>query len=217
MSENTTSEALPTDFENAFDDWIGGATISKRSVLIYGKPGLFADFEQLEREHNVASEIEKHEKSLGGTELAAIEVKMQTLYDEWQASKSTWVVRALDADQFEELRAQFDAPDEPVEPAKGADDAAKAAYAKAVKAYERETIRIANELNLAIIAKAVTRIEFANGKSADSISVEQLRTMGKRLGERQLLSLINASQLAMYQEPEIPAFFSRDSSEEDLT
>jgi len=42
---------MSDDFSDAFDDWIGGASISKRSLVIFGKPGLYARMQELEREY----------------------------------------------------------------------------------------------------------------------------------------------------------------------
>lgn len=239
----TPSEPIPADFEgDAFDEWIDGATVSKRSVAIYGKPGLFAEYEQLERDLEVAQAAAKGGEEMGGSESKRIERRLGEIYAEWMDSKSNWVVRALSEDDFDAIKEQMaeegivepDPLPEPVPPkdlpAKRTDqqgkthtlktaeyETAKAEYDATLPDHTKAVTAYADELNFRIIATSVDRIDFASGRVQDSITVEQLRKLKKRLGERQLLSLISASQLAMYQEPEIPAPFSRTSSEDDQT
>jgi hypothetical protein len=235
----TASEPIPTDFEgDAFDDWIGGATVAKRSVAIYGKPGLYAEYQELERERERIEAENKAGGEMAGSGLARVDGRMAEIYDEWMESKSTWIVRALDEDQTKAIEAELgDGPLKPDElvkpaplPAKRTEqqakshtlrmqeyEAAKPAYDEAVKEYEAANDEYVTKLNLHIIAAAVERIDFANGRVQDSITVERLLSLKKKLGERQLLKLINASQLALLAEPEIHAPFSQDSSETDQT
>ncbi|MFC5676073.1 hypothetical protein [Aeromicrobium endophyticum] len=234
----SASESIAADFEgDAFDDWIGGATVSKRSVAIYGKPGLYAEYQELERELERIEAENKGGGEMAGSGFAKVTARMAEIYDEWIESKSTWIVRALDDDQTKELEAELGEgplkPDElvePVLPAKHTENQAKAhtlkmrAYEEAkplhdeaVKEHEAANAEYVTQLNLRIIAEAVERIDFANGRVQHSITVERLLSLKKKLGERQLLKLINASQLALLAEPEIHAPFSQDSSETDQT
>lgn len=239
----TASEPIPADFEgDAFDDWIGGATVSKRSVPIYAKPGLYAEWEQIERDIEIAEAEEAGGAELGGSESSKLKKRREEIYYEWMDSKSDWIVRALDEDDLKEITDELEAEGvvepaalkEPVEPkallAKHSDqqgkahtlatneyETAKAEYDAKLPDHQKAVTAYADELNLRIISVAVDRINFAAGRTQDSITVAQLRGLKKRLGERQLLKLIEASQLAMFQEPEIHAPFSRDSSEDDPT
>ena len=234
------SEALPADFDGAaFDDWIAGATVAKRSVVIYGKPGLYAEYEQLERDLEVAKSNEEHGAELAGSEVRRIERRMRELYDEWVASKSTWIVHALDDEALTALKEQEPAlvepeapkpPEEPVLPerptvqqqkshelARQAYEKAVAEHAAATKAHDRKHAAYAAEMNFRAIAAAVERVEFPDGRVAGEVSVGQLRAMHARLGEQQLLRLVTAIQLAGLTEPEIPAPFWSDGSEVDPT
>lgn len=239
----TESEAVPADFEgDAFDEWIGGATVSKRSVPIYGKPGLYAEWEQLERDIEIAEAAEAGGGEMAGSESKKLKKRLEEIYYEWMDSKSDWIVRALDEDDLKEITDELEAdgivePDKLIEPtapkpltAKHSDqqgkahtlatneyETAKAEYEAALPDHQKAVAAYADELNLRIISVAVDRIDFASGRTQDTITVEQLRGLKKRLGERQLLKLIQASQLAMFQEPEIHAPFSRDSSEDGPT
>jgi hypothetical protein len=236
--DTTASEAIPADLEgDAFDDWIGGATVSKRSVPIYGKPGLYAEYQELERERERIVAENKAGGEMAGSGLAKVDARLAEIYDEWIESKSTWIVAALDEDQTKAIEAELGEgplkPDElvePVLPAKHTEqqakshtikmqeyEAAKPAYDEAVKEYEAANAEYVTQLNLRIIAAAVERIDFANGRVQDSITVERLLSLKKILGERQLLKLINASQLALLAEPEIHAPFSSSDSQDDQT
>lgn len=244
MPDLTESEAIPADFDegDAFDDWIGGATISKRSVPIYAKPGLYAEWEQVERDIEIAEAEEAGGQELGGSGSSKLKKRREEIYHEWMDSKSDWVVRALDQDDLDAIVAEleeegFVEPEslvEPVEPkplpnkhteqqgkahtlAVNDYEAAKVEYDAALPDHQKAVGAYADELNLRIISAAVDRIDFASGRVQDGITVAQLRKLKKTLGERQLLKLMGASQLAMYQEPEIHAPFSQDSSEGDQT
>lgn len=241
MTEGFTPEdTTPADFSEAFDEWIAGATVSKRSVPIYGKPGLYAEYEDLERQLEKAQQLGEEQQEMAGSEIGRIQRRMEEIYHEWVDSKSTWVVRALNEDEVERIRKQEPELVEPVEPTKPkapealpdrpSDRQARAhtvaqqryeqelvEYETKRAAYEKELGEFSAEMNLRGIAAAVERIEFANGRVADGVTVEQVRQMKEKLGTRQITSLVTAAQLAAWSEPEIPAPFSRSSSKDDQT
>src|SRR5690554_2188570 len=64
----TPSESVPADFADVFDEWIGGATIAKRSVPIYGKPGLYAEFQDLERRLELLESLGEDGGEFAGSE-----------------------------------------------------------------------------------------------------------------------------------------------------
>src|SRR5690606_14927286 len=244
-------EAAPADFADVFDEWIAGASINKRSVTIYGKPGLAAEYEQLERDLEVAEEAEKHGAELAGSEVRRITARMEELYGEWQASKSTWTVRGVSSEMAERLKAAEPArvepeplvePKAPVLPERATEqqrkshtiamqeyDAKLAAYREALPEHTQAVEAFNDALNLRYITAAVLKIEFADGRTVEAevdddgavvvpaVTVAQLTKLRKRLGETQLLSLITASQAALLVEPEIPAPFSRRTSETEGT
>lgn len=212
------SEPVPVDFANAFDDWIGGASVSSRSVAIYGKPGLYAEYQKLERELAIAESTAKGEASIGDGAVDDVLGRMEALYEEWMASKSTWIVQAISEDKIGEIRDTVPFPDEPPAVADDADDAVvKAEHAKARAVFEKQFAKAQSESNMLILAAAVTRIEFAGGAVADGVTVDQLQSMKKALGSRQMLTLIQTATLASIEEPEIPSPFSRRSSKIDQT
>ena len=123
------SEPLTDDvFADAFDEWIGGSNFAKRSVLVFSKPGLMAEYEDLlRRKAYIADEDAAAqaagEESLGevsphADELAEIDERIREIAVEYEASKSTWVVRGLsDADREHVEKtleaAGFREPDQP--------------------------------------------------------------------------------------------------------
>jgi len=218
MNTPDIGTTVPVDFANAFDDWIGGAAIAMRSVEIYGKPGLFAEWEHLARLVDRAERLAEADESLAETgELADLRERQQALYDEWMASKSTWYVRALTQEQAKAVDDQIASYDDPKEPADNADEATREAYEAAVKEVEAKRDEANDERALRMIVAALDHVEFANGSRLDAITIEQLRVMRGKLGERQILTLMSAATAASYQEPEIPAPFSRRTSQTDQT
>lgn len=234
----TPSESVPADFDSIFDDWIGGATIAKRSVPIYGKPGLYAEYQELERRLELLDSL--GETEFAGSESSQIERRMRELHDEWQASKSTWTVRAVDFDELDELKAQEPALIEPKEPERPTAPAPLPAkhdvqdakrhtletqkyraemdqYDAAMAEFEPKVKAFNLELGYRTIAATVVKVEFADGRTLDRVTVEQVRRLRETLGERQIQSLITAAQLAALQEPEIPAPLSQRTSEDETT
>lgn len=105
---------------------------------------------------------------------------------------------------------------------KAAYDEQLAIYAPKIKAFQRE-------LNLHLVSAAVIKIEWPNGRTvsaemtddyemlAPAVNVDQLTRMRKRLGDLQIARLLQASQLATLEEPELTAPFSQSNSRDEAT
>lgn len=203
------SDPVETDFSDFFDEWIGGASPARRSVTIYGKPGLFAEFQQLQRQ----IDIEEAAAKSGGEEMAGSQVKkwrqrQEEIYDEWEASRTTWVLERTGEDAIEAAKSDLV---EPVEPADDASDQEKAAYAQAVEEYS-------DEINLRLIVASVVEVRDAQGEVRQkSVTVAQLRKMATVFGQPQMLRLMAGVTEATYGDTVIPAPFSQGSSEDDPT
>lgn len=225
------STPVPVEFDegNAFDDWIAGGSVAKRSVVVYANPGLYAEYQHLENEYAIAKAREADGAELAGSESEKILGRMEALYDEWMASRANWIVQALSQSRIRECEAMEPALTEPVEPPRpildaNASETAQrshtvkmqkfekeyAAYVKALEAYN-------DELNMRCLAAATERIEFADGRTVSEISVEQIRTMRATIGDLQVTKLASAVTLSTIEEPEIPAPFSLRTSEDDQT
>lgn len=241
MSEhNPMSEydpvSTPVDNEFALDEWIAGATVSKRSVRVYGKAGLFAEYEDLERDLAVALAVEKEAPGeMVGRESARIEQRMTELHEEWKASESTWTVRALTSDEVKECLEAEPAlkpptvPTPPVAPpalpAKHTDHQARVftvatqayevdvkSFQVAVDEYLRAMAEYQSALNIRLLAKGVERVEFGDGRVAHGITAEQLLKLRGAVGDLQISRLSKALTEAAATEPEVPAPFSLGTS-----
>lgn len=91
-------EAVPVDFN--LDDWLDGGSVSQRSIPIYSRPDLIADYEEWGRRYDAAEERAKDaidETALGeASDLEQLKAEGEEIYARWQASKADWRVRALD-------------------------------------------------------------------------------------------------------------------------
>lgn len=228
MTEPTDVTITPADFGDVFDDWIGGATLAKKSVDIYGRPDLYAEFEKLDRQlkAELAVRGDDDEPAMDDSVVSDLEQQLVDLYEKWEASKSTWTVRAMPRDAGKAIAREH--PDQTaVEPLpEDADETAVAAHQSAVDAFEAQS----DARNYAILEQVITRIEFSEGRVIEAviaddghtmvrpaITTKQLATMRARLGDWQYIKLIQASKLAASTEPVIPAPFSRTSSRSDQT
>lgn len=234
-------EAVPVDFD--LDAWLDGGSVSQRSVPIYSRPDLIADFEEWERRYALAEERAKgqsEETSLGDTdELDALKGEGEEIHAKWLASKAEWRVRALDDE--DEIRPitgrkpiyddlpEFPEP-EPKQPRDFGHGKPSEAYVAAHTAWrarrdaylaeqkpaqdglDKKRSEAEDEANLEMIAAAVVSIEFANGRTACGVTVDQLRKMRKVIGTRQVTRLLHAATLATMAEPTMPVPSSRTTS-----
>ena len=121
-------------------------------------------------------------------------------------------MQAVSDETINRLREDSGMPTEPVEPDEGADEAARAAYDAAYQKYGADLATATREMNLRILSESVSKIEFADGRTVDHVTVSQLRTLREKLGDRQILMLVNAATLATVEEPEMqPPFWQRRS------
>lgn len=211
----TDSTPVPGDFGDVFDAWIGGASIAKRAVTIYGQPGLRAEYDKLEAELRLAeAEVEQGVEMAGG-EAAAIRAKMGDVHARWVASKSLWTVQAIEPSRVEELRLEDPVLVEPVAPAPVPDDApeaVRAAAQTAVEAYRLALVRHRLEVAFRVAAEVVETIEYTDGRTQTGITVDQLRRLAGVLGSTQVFRLSNVAQVSGAGEVTVPAPFSRPSS-----
>lgn len=209
MAENITpdSEAVPVG-EDWFDQWLETGTVAQRSVPIYGRPDLFAKYEDLARRRAVEAEIEDEEKSLGDSTLADLDEEIASLYHQWQASKTVWYIRALQPDEIEEIREEVNFPEEP-KPGKDENEVAP----EVRREYEREAEAANTRANQIFVSRALVKVENNAGDVVQTkISPERVGVMRKKLGDQQILRLQAAAMVAATQEASIPVPFSQNSS-----
>lgn len=203
--ELNVGEPVPAG-DDWFDAWLNTGTVAQRSVEIYGRPDLFAEFEALERQLSVAKEIEESgDKVLGDTGVDTIEKKMEDLYAEWQKSKTTWFIRALTSSEVEKIKDDCGFPDEIP------DDADKDARKEHDKAVEAANTKANHEM----VARALVKVQNPSGDTVkDSITPAEVAVLQKKLGDTQILRLVAAAMVAMTQEVSIPVPLSRKNSKD---
>ena len=203
--ELNVGEPVPAG-DDWFDAWLNTGTVAQRSVEIYGRPDLFAEFEALERQLSVAKEIEESgDKVLGDTGVDTIEKKMEDLYAEWQKSKTTWFIRALTSSEVEKIKDDCGFPDELP------DDADKDARKEHDKAVEAANTKANHEM----VARALVKVQNPSGDTVkDSITPAEVAVLQKKLGDTQILRLVAAAMVAMTQEVSIPVPLSRKNSKD---
>lgn len=210
FTEIPASDAVPVG-DDWFDQWLETGTVAQRSVNVYGRPDLFAKYEDLERRRAVAAEVEDEEKSLGDSTLADLDEEISNLYKQWQDSKTTWYIRALQPEEINAVRDECNFPDEPKP---GKDE--KAVDPAVRREYEREADEANTRANQLMVSRALVKIENNAGDTVrESITSEQVGAMRSKLGDQQILRLVAAAMVAATQEVSIPVPFSRSSSKSD--
>lgn len=212
MADNITpdSEAVPVG-DDWFDQWLETGTVAQRSVPIYGRPDLFAKYEDLERRRQIAAEVDQEERSLGDSSLADIDEEINALYKQWQESKTVWYIRALQPDEIDAARDEVNFPEEP-KPA----DGEKEITAEVRREYEREAEAANTRANQILVSRSLVKIENNDGRVVqERITPEQVAVMRSKLGDQQILRLVAAAMVAATQETSIPVPFSRGSSKSD--
>ncbi len=225
MSEHAPE---PVDFDSEIDSWIAGGTVTKRSVEIYLDKAVHAEIDALLREHDL---LERELSQVGGDEslsdprLADLNARLEKLRDRREASKTTWIVRALTEDDFSEVRGQLpdapefpDAPEVPAALPEDATDADRAEHERAMAAvrasqaeweqYEQDSSEWTAQFNMVSVAKAVDEVRHANGKVAQGVTVKTLEGLRAKFGSKPLTRLMEAAAAASMEEPEIPGPFS---------
>lgn len=205
--ELDTGQPVDVDENSWFDSWLETGTVAQRSVEIYGRPDLFAQFEDLERKLAIAKEVEKAgEKTVGDTGVDTIIEQLESLYAKWQASKTTWFIRALTSAEIEEIREDCHFPEEPD----------KDATEDQVNAYRKANNKADTDANQRMVSRALVKVENPDGKVVkEAISPAEVAAMRSKLGDNQVLRLVAAAMVAMTQEVSIPVPLSRKNSKSD--
>lgn len=177
--------------------WIQSGTVATRQVTIYNNPALAAEYEALEAEMKAAEQ--DIEDAAGDAPMSArdpredIRARMADLYARWEASKSTWTVRALSDDDiddtYEQDKGGVPTPKQPVAPLPQAGKKALEDHAEKVSKWAKAVHEADRERTLHLIAKAVTSVETARG-TVDGVSVDQVRSLRDRPHGPQWVGLI---------------------------
>src|SRR5665647_481743 len=155
--------------------WIQSGTVATRQVTIYNNPALAAEYEALEAEMKAAEQ--DIEDAAGDAPMSArdpredIRARMADLYARWEASKSTWTVRALSDDDiddtYEQDKGGVPSPKQPVPPLPQAGKKALEDHAEKVTKWAKAVHEADRERTLHIIAAAVTCLLYTSPSPRD--------------------------------------------------
>jgi hypothetical protein len=196
--QDDESQPVPVEFD--LDEWLDGAQIQQRSVVVYGRPDLVGAIEDADRRLGVAQAAA--DGALADPDVDAIEAELGALSDLWEASKSTWYLSGLNAERVAEVEALAPLPDVPDDP---------------TPQQRAELEAAVNIQNLHWVANATVKIVAGNGAVKRGVTFEQVQKLAERLGTRQILALKTAAFLAQNGEPKVSVPFSRRKSENDPT
>lgn len=186
MSDQHTPGPALEEADFDLMDWIETGTIARRTVVVHNDPAAADRFLELEKrlaELGFDDEDDLADAPLGSpsvsSEVDAIRREHAELYARWEASRATWTVRAVSEEEVEAIVAAIPAPKMPVPPLEKAGRAAHEAYYQKVAEYTEAKKKFDDEVNLAIIARAVEKVETAQG-TARGVTVDQLRKLKAR-------------------------------------
>jgi hypothetical protein len=176
-------DVAPATFD--LDAWIDGSKPTERSVTLVGRGDLVAEAEAVLRRYEVAKQIPEGDRGITDDTPASLEARLEELYAEMEASRSTWYLHALRPEEQDAAR-------------KAAEEAAAEGKTPEYTAY--------------LIAAAVSRIVRPDGATVQSVTPDQVLRIRATLGDNEVVRLVHALSLAMNEEPKIQAPFSRTSS-----
>lgn len=220
-------------------DWLSGATVAEMSVDVYQRPDLLGKINEWERRLERATAAGDAERSAGEPDpIAALEAEGEALLAELEASKSVWYMRALSSDDEDAINEAHPLPEPPARFAEKPPvltarptEVQSQAFLKAHEAYEqRKTLhdeerrpdaeKYVKQLTVTLkargvekIVRSLARIEAGGSVIATAITAEQAATLPAKIGEQQTGKILEAIADATQIEPELPASFSRASSE----
>ena len=212
----TSTENTPTDALD-FDAWLKNGTTAVRTVELHNDRAIPDQLEILDARRKVAmAVIESGESSeADAAEVAAIDAEMDALYERWEASKETWVVRALADEEIDEITDAHPAEPMPKKPGRDAQPKTVTAYEQKMQAWAKRQKPYRLKVNCAFLELAVVRVETARGV-ATGITAEQLKAMHDLPGRQgDITVLMEAASLALKSNVEPPVPFSRRASETD--
>lgn len=176
----------PTTFD--LDEWLADAHRPQRAVRVHGRADLIARLDELDRMIKVEQKVT--ERAVGDQTLASLEREWEQVAEQFHASALEITVQALNSTDIKAVEDEVLALD-------GLPPKAKAKRREDATADEQDRV------GEALLAKAIVD---------PPMSVEQVRKLKDRIGEPQLLRLVQAWRMAGTKDFEVSAPFSRASS-----
>lgn len=230
---------MPSTVESrafSLDEWIESGTVAQRTVELHNDRAIPDRLSALEKRRRVAVAVAQQtgEASVDDVpEVAEIDAEAAALYEQWEASKETWVVRALSNEEIAVLRKAHPVPEGPAPLSKKPTAAARTAHAQKTAAWVEQAERVRDESDLHYLTWALVRVETAKGSAVaqgtplnidgepneqfvPAASVATLKALRARPGrQNDLTKVIEAAVDATKADVEVPAPFSRPTSRTD--
>jgi len=203
-----TSNTSVAEVEFDLDEWLSTGTLARRSVEIYNDPSLAAEFDELDRRLKAVQVDDADPEATMGTPSEATEIlaAMDELHERWEASKATWVVRALTEDEVKAIIDEHPDPEIPPLLAEKREEGAAVSEERleAGRVYMAAREAVVTERNLAMIARAVVEVRVRAGV-ARGVTLEQVRRLRERPhGKLQATRLLEAVESATSGEVDVP-------------
>lgn len=90
-------DVAPATFD--LDAWIEGSKPTERSITLVGRGDLVAEAEAVLRRLDVAKRIPEGDRGINDDTPTALEARLEQLYAEMEASRTTWYLHALTPDE----------------------------------------------------------------------------------------------------------------------
>lgn len=87
------TDVAPASFD--LDAWIDGSKPTERSVTLVGRGDLVAEAEAVLRRYEVVKQIPEGDRGINDDTPASLEARLEQLYAEMEATRTTWYLRAL--------------------------------------------------------------------------------------------------------------------------
>ena len=177
MSEPTDATGIT---ESTFDllEFVKRGTSARREVEIYTDHEAAAECQRI---NELLADAEDDEGDADGPLGSATTVeRLAEEVDPWlarlQASRMTWTVRALSAEEIDQAFEQIPPPKTPVPPKENAPRPLQEAFTDRVIAYNKSKAQVDADRRLLLISYAVEGVSTPAG-TQDSVSVEDLRAL----------------------------------------
>lgn len=201
--------------DSVFDQWLESGTVRTEDVKLYADQALMGEmYALMEQRDALEAAPASGQRAMGDANpLKALEAAERDLWARYEASASTWTVRALTPVEVKKIRESFPEPNAPQMLPKVAPAKAKAAWAVERDQFIKASEAAAHERNLHFIATATIKVVTGTGE-ADGVTVDQVRAMNAReYGPDRVGMLIVAINKATQGEVEMPRPKSLNGSE----
>lgn len=191
--------------DSVIDQWLESGTVRTEDVKLYADQAIMQEMHRLTTWREALEAEPKGQRAMGDTNpMKALEAAEAALWERYEASASTWTVRALTPAEVKKIREDFPEPLAPQMLPKAAPAKFKAAWEIERDQFIKDSETAAIERNLHFIALATTKVVTGAGE-ADGVTVAQVRGMREReYGPDRVGLLVNAINKATSGEVEMP-------------